>query len=84
MSSVRTIWYGTEAESRALLEAINRNCTCEYRATGAIARACMPHEAITRSQRFLDGLLFARRIAQRLVAEEWHTDARHQVELRSA
>jgi hypothetical protein len=23
------------------------------------------------SQRFLDGLLFARRIAQRLIAEEW-------------
>jgi hypothetical protein len=65
------VWKGTEAESHALLGAIARNCVCEFADTGALVRACPAHHALVHSQRFLDGLLFGRRIARRFVSEEW-------------
>jgi hypothetical protein len=69
MSAV-VVWNGTEAESLELLKAIARHCACEYAASGACIRVCAPHDALAHSQRFLDGLLFARRIGARLIAEE--------------
>jgi hypothetical protein len=67
---MNVVWNGTEAESRHLLDAIARHCVCEYAADGACTRICPPHNALVHSQRFLDGLLFARRIANQLIAEE--------------
>jgi hypothetical protein len=72
----KTIWNGTAAESAALLRAIERHCTCEVGITGALLRACATHAALVNNQRFLDGVLFARRLRQRLIAEEWQTRVR--------
>jgi hypothetical protein len=69
----RTIWKGTEAESFFLLKVVERHCACEFANTGALVRACGPHVAIVTDQRFLDGLVFARRMAGRLLDEEWRT-----------
>jgi hypothetical protein len=71
MMRAQALWNGTEAESYALLEAIARYCVCVYADTGALTVACQTHEALVHSQRFLDGLLFARRIARRLINEEF-------------
>jgi hypothetical protein len=65
------IWNGTAAESNALLVCLERNCTCEFDSAGARVKTCPPHDALAHSQRFLDGLLFGRRIVHRLIAEEW-------------
>jgi hypothetical protein len=67
----QVVWKGTEQESFDLLKAIQRNCACEYAPTGARTRPCLPHQALVGDQRWLDGLLFGRRIADRLTAEEW-------------
>jgi hypothetical protein len=71
--SVQTVWNGTEAESRDLLNSIGRHCACEYAASGARTGICAPHDALVRSQRFLDGLLFARRMRTRFIVAEWDT-----------
>lgn len=68
------IWHGTQAESRALLQAIARNCGCEYGLMGMRRRStCGAHRMLTEEQRALDGLLFARRVAHRLRREEFST-----------
>jgi hypothetical protein len=67
------IWNGTEAEASALLAAIARFCTCRSEEDGAWTALCASHEALAGNQRFPDGLLFGRRIAHRLIAEEWRT-----------
>jgi hypothetical protein len=64
-------WNGNEAESYDLLASMQRHCACEFDKAGARVGTCPPHDALVHSQRFLDGLLFARRIAERLIAEEW-------------
>jgi hypothetical protein len=64
-------WKGTEAESRALLDIIARNCACSYAPNGALVRACSPHYELVRSQRFLDGMLYGRRMAAVFLREEW-------------
>ena len=69
----QAIWNGTAAESDDLLLTLARNCACEFGVAGARTKTCPPHDALVHSQRFLDGLIFARRIAQRLIAEEWST-----------
>jgi hypothetical protein len=69
--NTQVVWNGTEVESHDLLVAIGRHCTCESAPNGARTRMCAAHEALVRSQRFLDGLLFARRLADRFIAEEW-------------
>jgi hypothetical protein len=67
----QAVWNGTEAESRALLAAIARYCACQFADNGALTVACPSHDALVRNQRFLDGLLFGRRIGQRFIREEW-------------
>jgi len=70
MLKQQAIWNGTESESYALLESVQRHCACQFDQAGARVRTCAPHDALVHSQRFLDGLLFARRIARRLMLEE--------------
>jgi hypothetical protein len=66
-----TDWRGTTSEWHALLAAVTRNCECggEW---GLCMYPCSAHTLITDGdQHALDRLLFARRIAPRLVAEEF-------------
>ncbi len=62
----RTRWNGTEAELLALVDVLGRHCACR---TG---RLCPPHGMLT-EQRSVDGLLFGRRIVQRLLMEEFQS-----------
>ena len=64
------IWRGTAAESQALVEAVDHNCACEFWMDVRLTR-CAAHRMLVEDQRALDGLLFARRIADRLRREEW-------------
>jgi len=57
-----TIWHGGLAESYELAAAVHNNCSC---ASGY----CAAHQAML-DQRFVDGILFARFMRQRLIEEE--------------
>jgi hypothetical protein len=61
------IWHGTSTEWNELTEAITHNCTCGER-TRAVPR-CAAHQLVD-EQRAVDRLLFARRMASRLLREE--------------
>ena len=65
------IWNGTPEERLDLLAAVQHNCVCIFDTKGARVSACEAHTMLVRRQRVLDGLLFARRIAQRFICEEW-------------
>lgn len=65
------IWHGTQAETFELLQALSRNCSCVVTAEGVRLSTCAPHQMLVSEQRAVDGLLFVRRIADRLRAEEW-------------
>ncbi len=66
-----TIWHGSTLEGRALSDASMHNCACEMDPeTGAHLTSCPVHDAMTHDQRWLDGLVFARRIAEQLRREE--------------
>jgi hypothetical protein len=73
LMSTEISWHGTQSESLALLDAIARNCTCEFGLMGVRLNACSAHRMLTHDQRALDGLLFARRMADRLRYEEFST-----------
>ena len=62
-------WHGRAAEYRDLVDAVGRNCGCEYGM--GVRTCCSAHRMIAEDQRALDGLLFARRMADRLRREEW-------------
>jgi len=64
------IWRGTPAESHALADAVDHNCACEFWMDVRLT-CCPAHRMLVEDQRALDGLLFARRIADRLRREEW-------------
>jgi hypothetical protein len=68
MTSRWTQWQGTETESRELVAAVSANCTCPEQATDE--NRCPAHQALL-DQRFLNGLLFARRLRECLIREEW-------------
>ena len=78
--SSRTVWHGTPDESLALLQAITRNCGCEFGLRGVRLSVCGPHRMLTEDQRALDGLLFARRMADCLRREEVSTTRAAHVE----
>ena len=62
------IWHGTENEGLSLAKAVAYHCTCEGPVHGRpLCGAC----TLLRDQHVVDGLLFARRIADRLHAEEF-------------
>jgi hypothetical protein len=69
------VWNGSLAERDELLRILSHNCACQYDSSGARSGLCTVHAAVINSQRFLDGLLFARRIVERLISEEWLVDA---------
>jgi hypothetical protein len=62
------MWHGTENEWDELIVAVARNCTCGNRRSPR-ERRCPAHQLLD-DQRPLDGLLFARHIAPRLMQEE--------------
>jgi hypothetical protein len=59
------VWHGTMDEAFALTLAIKNNCDCNRK-----PGTCTAHQAML-SQHFLDRLLFFRRIAEHLLAEEF-------------
>lgn len=67
-SATDTLWKGSFAELNVLLEVLARHCTC----TTAPLRGygCATH-SILFDQRAVDGLVFARHIAERLLVEEF-------------
>jgi hypothetical protein len=78
--STHITWHGTQQESYALVGVIARYCTCEVGPDGVRTHTCEPHRMLTEDQRALDGLLFARRMADRLLEEEFSTYHRIRVE----
>jgi hypothetical protein len=76
MSGVVGHWNGTEAERDELLKAMDDNCACTYsEMTQARMTTCGAHQLLTGDQQALDRLLFARRIRDRLDAEEQSNDS---------
>ena len=67
----QVVWNGTQEESFALVNAIARNCTCEFGLMGVRLSTCAPHRMLTEDQRALNGLLFARKMVDRLLREEF-------------
>ena len=71
------MWHGTEDEAIALLRAMDRVCTaqggdgerCAFGPRGERLRTCATHRLLL-DQRALDGLVWMRRAADRLRAEE--------------
>lgn len=76
MSVAPTTWHGTDQERVTLLAAMSNNCVCQYDDTNAVClRRCPSHAALVEDQRFLDGLLFERRIVARLTQEEFQVES---------
>ena len=69
-ASPTIVWYGTQQESFDLVNAVARNCECQFGMMGVRLSTCAPHRMLMEDQRALNGLLFARRIAERLRREE--------------
>ena len=70
-------WHGTQEEGLVLMDALERNCECVYdQSSGERTKACPAHEAFAHSQRWLDGLVFERRIRRKLIAEEYRIAGR--------
>lgn len=65
----QVVWYGSQQEALDLVNGINRNCVCEFN-EGLRLNVCAPHKMLLEDQRALNGLLFGRRIEDRLRAEE--------------
>ena len=70
----RIIWNGTTDEALALLHALSAHCACRVESGRTIA-ACEAHLMLAYDQRAVDGLLFMRRMAQRLLTEEFNVQA---------
>jgi len=66
----RITWNGTTDEALALLHALRIHCDCRV-AEGMTVAPCAGHSMLTFDQRAVDGLLFMRRMAARLLAEEF-------------
>jgi hypothetical protein len=69
-------WHGTDDERLDLLHAIAHNCACEVDDMGVQLEACASHRMLINEQRVLDGLLFARRMTDRLRRQEFDTNPR--------
>jgi len=66
-----TIWHGDAAAALALQVAVEHNCTCHVDSSGVtVPGNCGAHQAML-SQRFVDGILFGRYLAERLLIEEF-------------
>lgn len=67
----RITWNGTTDEALALLHALSAHCACRVE-SGRTVAPCASHQMLVRDQRAVDGLLFMRRMAPRLLAEEFN------------
>ena len=63
-------WRGSLSQRSELLAALENNCTCTFD-RGVRTDVCASHLILIEDQRTLDGLLFAREIADRLRDEEF-------------
>jgi hypothetical protein len=68
--SRRTTWNGTTDEALALLHALRQHCACAVN-EGRTISPCAGHSMLAHDQRAVDGLLFMRRMAARLLGEEF-------------
>jgi hypothetical protein len=66
--TMQATWNGSQAELSALLNVITRNCTCGHPLLPG-AR-CAAHGMLL-EQRVIDGLLFAHRLVDTFVLEEF-------------
>ena len=66
----RITWNGTSDEALALLAALSQHCSCHI-THGRVVAVCAGHSMLANDQRAVDGLLFMRRMAARLLAEEF-------------
>jgi hypothetical protein len=66
----RVTWNGTTDEALALLHALRAHCECAVH-DGRTVSACASHSMLAHDQRAVDGLVFMRRMAARLLAEEF-------------
>ena len=66
----RINWNGTTDEALALLHALKEHCNCSIK-EGRTVAPCASHVMLASDQRAIDGLLFMRRMAARLLAEEF-------------
>jgi hypothetical protein len=64
------VWHGTLIEQLDLLAAVQHNCDCRYHALPQSITACASHIMLAEDQRALNGLLWNRHLAQRLLLEE--------------
>ena len=63
-------WNGTTDEALALLHALREHCDCHVE-QGRTVAPCAGHQMLARDQRAVDSLLFMRRMAARLLAQEF-------------
>jgi hypothetical protein len=68
--TTETVWNGTREEADKLCDILKRNCACGSAQTNS-KQHCAPHAMMLSDQRALDGLLFARHIAEQLLQEEF-------------
>jgi hypothetical protein len=68
---VGAVFHGNQAEAADLVNAIARNCCCQYGLMGVRTSTCPPHQMLIEDQRALDGLLFVRWQVARLRGEEF-------------
>jgi hypothetical protein len=64
-------WKGNTEETLALLHALRQHCDCRVE-QGRTVASCAGHTMLARDQRAVDGLLFMRRMAARLITEEFN------------
>lgn len=70
----RISWNGTPDEALALLQVLRAHCFCQIE-SGRTVAPCGPHRMLAHDQRAVDGLLFMRRMAERLLREEFEVEA---------
>ena len=63
------VFHGSPVELHALMAAVDRNCTCTA-TPETVSGHCPAHKALL-DQHFLDHVLFARRLAEQLLLEEF-------------
>lgn len=61
-------WNGTPQEAKRFMKAVAKNCACSVVQNGR----CPPHRLLE-DERVLNHLIFAYRIRERLILEEWQT-----------
>lgn len=64
------VWNGTIMEELDLIAAIQHNCDCKFGRRNVRLSACAGHSMLAGDQRALNGLLWTRHLAKRLLAEE--------------